>query len=167
MKRYSYLAVTILISSSVSWASDKGSMIKPTELKTMPKSQAKVIRVLKKDQSVVVKKRQGGWYFVDTSTNQGWVKMFFVRFENLSKQRGRIGLSSVLKSTQSAHSDITMTTGVRGLSEESLKNAKPNFVQLAELTRNRSSKKTATEFARQGKLKARKQQYVTNKEQEK
>ena len=76
--------------------------------------------------SVSVMSRQGGWVKITSAKGNGWVRMLSLRGDSTAKKPGDTGLQSLINVGRSGSSGITMTTGVRGLSEEDLKNAQPN-----------------------------------------
>jgi len=62
---------------------------------------------------------------------------------------------------QTGRSGSTVTTGVRGLSEEDLKKAHPNPKELEAVKRYASSPEDAQRFAQQGGLQAQQVNYLS------
>ena len=147
------------ITTSV-FAASTATVVRDTELKTEAKAKSRAVVTLKKATQVEVKARQGGWYHVEAQEKVGWVKMFLLRFNPTENTQGQSGLGALLASTNKPHSNVTMTTGVRGITQKGIKNAKPNFVMLGEMSTNRSNKKQASNFAKAEKLESRKAKYV-------
>lgn len=117
--------------------------------------------------------RQGGWkeIFSEQEAIIGWVRGYQVRVaesapeiqaESASDSRGFLaGLasfsrkaSSFFKSDDNKTSSGTATIGVRGLSEEEIKSAQPDFVEFEEMKQFASNGKRAASFSRQGGLTA-------------
>ncbi len=142
-------------------ASLDGTMIKNTGLKEKPQSQSKDVGQISKNAAISILTREGGWYQVKAITNlSGWVKMLSVRFDRKPYRPGKLGIGSVLSVMTTGHSDVTATTGVRGLSEEDLRNARPDFSALAKLVAFQANTTVATNFARKGRLKTNKIAYL-------
>ena len=99
------------------------------DLRDAPSNDGKLVRVLKAETSVTVFERRGGWYHVRVDQGDGWLRLTSVRFTVATTDQSSGGLSTPLRFLQSGRSAVTsgtVTTGVRGLSEEDLANAVPN-----------------------------------------
>lgn len=148
--------------ASVVWAADFASTIRATELKAQPYSDARTLQSLPARSRVEVLKRQSGWTQVKTATATGWVKMLSLRVEGgSSAKRGDSGLAALFNVASTGRSGSTVTTGVRGLSEEQLKNAQPDAAALQAAKRNAVSKQDARRFAAEGKLEAQSVDYLS------
>ena len=136
-------------------------MVKAASLQEVPKLGAKAIAELVAEQKVGILKRQGGWYqiAVDEALN-GWVKLLSVRFEKSAYRPGNMGVSALWSVVKSGHSDVTATTGVRGLGEEDIKQASANINALKTMQSYQANLQEAQKFAQSGKLKARKLAYL-------
>ena len=126
--------------------------VRATEIKQQPFSDAATVGMLGEKASVKIIQRQGGWVMIGSDQGDGWVKMLNLR--SSSAKRGDSGLQSLFNLGRSGSSGITVATGVRGLSEEDLKNAKPNPAELAKMKNYAADKNQAEKFARNGKLNA-------------
>ncbi|WP_144391414.1 SH3 domain-containing protein [Pleionea sediminis] len=155
--------LAFLLSSAVS-ATSLGQVTKDTQLFEKPTAKSKKLKRLKADQKVSVKRRKGGWYEVSINELEGWMRMFYLRFSPQNPGESRLGVGALLGSTNKPHSDITLTTGVRGITEKQLKNSKPAFSVLSELSLNASNAKEAEKFAQREKLKVKKVKYAKVKE---
>lgn len=142
-------------------AADFASTIRATELKVQPYSDARTLQSLPARSRVEVLKRQSGWTQVRTATAAGWVKMLSLRVEGGSAKRGDSGLAALFNVASTGRSGSTVTTGVRGLSEEQLKNAQPDAAALQAAKRNAVSKQEARRFAAEGKLEAQSVDYLS------
>ena len=76
-------------------------------------------------------------------------------------KRGDSGLGSLFNVAATGKSGSTVTTGVRGLSEEQLKNAQPDAKALQAAKRNAVTPQAAKQFATQGKLEAQSVDYLS------
>jgi flagellar basal body rod protein FlgF len=131
-----------------------GTTTRPAELRATPVVDGKLVKTLPANAKLDVLKRVGGWYQVRTAEGaEGWVRMWLVRF---SAATGAVGRDSVavLGSGRSGSTYTTATTGVRGLSEEELQNARPNPAAVAALDRYAVAQDDARRFAKQAALKA-------------
>src|SRR5262249_14807231 len=128
------------------------------ELKDKASADAKTVASLPENTSVKVVSRQGGWTRVDAAGQQGFVRVFHLRFpatvDASSSGAGSTfaGLGSALGFGHSEKKANLATTGIRGLSPEDLKNAAPNAEALAKAHTYRADKPAAERFARDGKL---------------
>jgi hypothetical protein len=140
-------------------AEEAGVVLKADRLRVEPFADAKQVGSLAKGDAVTILKKTGGWYQVKAAEAQGWVRMLSVR-------RGEAGKSSAAKDVaalstgRAGTGQIVSTTGVRGLSEEELKAAKFDEVELKKAESFAVSKSDATGFAKKGKLVARAFDYL-------
>ena len=131
-----------------------GAITRAAELRSTPFADGKTLKTLPAGAKVDVAKRVGGWYQVKTAEGtEGWVRMWLLRF---SAGGGAFGKDSVavLGSGRSGSTYTTATTGVRGLSEEELQNAKPNPAAVDALEQLAVAPDDARRFAKQASLKA-------------
>ena len=78
----------------------------------------------------------------------------------MAQRRGDTGLGALFNVAATGSSGGTVTTGVRGLSEEKLKNAKPNPQALQAAKAYASSKGEAQHFADEGGLHPQSLEYL-------
>ena len=136
--------------------------VRSTEIKQQPYSDAPNVATLSEKASVTIVSRQGGWVRITSKTGNGWVKMLNLRSTSTTTKRGDSGLQSLFNIGRSGSSGITVATGVRGLSEEDLKNAQPNPREFEKLQNYAVNKVKAEKFARDAKLKTRQLDYLTS-----
>jgi hypothetical protein len=137
----------------VAWAGGYANTIRPTELKAKPFADAQTLTTLLPRTRVEVLARKASWTQVKTATASGWVKMLSLQLESSGQgKRGDNGLSALFNVAATGRSGSTVTTGVRGLSEEQLKNTKPNPQALQAAKRYAVSREEAQRFATEGKL---------------
>jgi hypothetical protein len=135
-------------------AMQSGTTTRSAELRATPLVDGKLLKTLPANAKLDVLKRVGGWYQVRTAEGTaGWVRMWHVRFSAASGAAGRDSVA-VLGSGRSGSTYTTATTGVRGLSEEELQNARPNPAAVAALDRYAVAPDDARRFAKQAALKA-------------
>ena len=134
--------------------------VRSTEIKKLPYSDAATVGKLDEKSSVNVMSRQGGWVKITSAKGNGWVRMLSLRGDSTAKKSGDTGLQSLINVGRSGSSGITMTTGVRGLSEEDLKNAQPNPEEFEKLQKYAVNKARAEKFARDAKLKTQQLDYL-------
>ncbi len=154
------VALCVLLSASVVWAAQSGSMMKDDELKSEPFRDAKTLKALKAGETISMISKDGGWYKIKVGNSSGWVRMLSVRIgaakQSASAATGLLALSS----GRAATGKVVATTGIRGLNEEELKAASFNAREL-QLSESYAIKKDdAKKFAAQGKLVARPFDYL-------
>ena len=135
--------------------------IRPTELKAKPYSDAQTITSLPPRSKVEVLGRRASWTQVKSPSFTGWVKMLSLQLApNDQGKRSDNGLSALFNVASTGRSSSTVTTGIRGLSEEQLKNTKPNPQELQAAKRYAVSRQDAQRFAAEGKLHAQHVEYL-------
>ncbi len=138
-----------------------GTVLRATELKDKPFVDAKTIKKLAPQTSVAVLDRQGGWLQVNAGGQVGWVRLLHVS----TQPPGRGGSAREIESAakiatgRAGSGNIVATSGIRGLNEEQLKNAKPAPEELTKLESYGVSPEQAKDYARKHKLEARKIDY--------
>lgn len=134
----------------VAWA-EPATVIRATELKADPATDAATVAQLPEKAQVDALERKGGWTRVKAGGAQGWVKMLALRYDGTAK-RGDTGVAQAFNVARTGSSGTQVTTGVRGLDEEQLAKAQPNPAELAKLDRYAVDRAGANEFAAEGKL---------------
>jgi hypothetical protein len=86
--------------------------------------------------------------------------MLSLRGYGTATRRGDNGLKSLFNFGRSGSSGFTVATGVRGLSEEDLKNAKPDIRELEMMHNYAVNKAMAERFARDARLKSQQLDYL-------
>ena len=157
-----YLFALILYASFAApvYAWQVAYTVRSTEIKQLPFSDAATVATLGEKASVNVMSRQGGWVKINSGKGNGWVRMLSLRGDSTAKKSGDTGLQSLINVGRSGSSGITMTTGIRGLSEEDLKNAHPNPGEFEKLKNYAANKAKAEKFARDAKLKTQQLDYL-------
>ena len=147
------------------WAAEEAYTIRATELKVKPYSDAQTLATLPARSKVTVLQRRSSWTQIKSGETTGWVKMLSLQLaRGATDRRADNGLRSLFSVARSGGSGATVTTGVRGLSEEQLKNAQPDPGALRELERYLASRRDAQRFAAQGKLQAQRVDYLAGEQ---
>jgi hypothetical protein len=149
--------LTMLISTA--YAAETGYTLKATEVKDNPFLDANTVATLPEKTTLEIVTRQGAWMKVKTTDarQQGWIRMLSVRLGNPDqKPQSGGGLLSALAigSRPRPSTNSTVTTGVRGFSEEDLANAKPNAAEVEKLKSFAATPEEAAKLAASGKLAA-------------
>jgi hypothetical protein len=158
--RYLYALILYAAFAAPVYAVQVAYAVRSTEIKLLPYSDAATVATLDEKAKVNILLRQGGWVKINSKNGNGWVRMLSVRSDSTGKKTGDSGLISLLNVGRSGSSGITTTTGIRGLSEEDLKNAQPNPAELEKLEKYAVNKAKAERFARDAKLKTQQLDYL-------
>jgi hypothetical protein len=141
---------------------ESGTLLKSEALMSDPYRDARTITTLPSGERVQVLARQGGWLEVRAATGRGWVHMLSVRRGEAAKGTGAGDVAGLLglASGRAGTGRVVATTGIRGLTEEQLKEAR---FDAAELGRSDALVLTAADakaFAAAGKLTSRPVEYL-------
>ncbi len=151
-----WLVAALVLFLPAAYAAESGYTLKPTDLKDKPFLDAVTVVTLPEKNQVEIVTREGAWMQVRTKDKQlGWVRMLSVRLGSPDQkpQSGgnllsAIGIASRPRPTTTA----TVTTGVRGFSEEDLVKAVPNPVEVAKMKGFAATAADAQQLAVQGEL---------------
>lgn len=145
---YGLATVAVMASVSAS-AAQSAALVINTPLRQSPDNTAAVVANLNKDAVVSVLDRSGGWYSVETAQAKGWLRIVALRFVGAAP----VKTAQVLPGTGS-HNDgnITVATGIRGLSDQDLASAKPDHAALAAVSAYSVDNEEVNEFVREGGL---------------
>jgi hypothetical protein len=139
-----FAAAIILTSSPVS-AAERAFAIRAGDLKQQPFIDAAGAGSVAANQAVSVVTRQGGWVRVESNGHNGWMRMLNIRLEAAPAAPGtnsgasaprnvsRSSLTSPGSMLHTGSSGKTVTTGVKGLDESSIRGSSPDEAQVAEL----------------------------------
>lgn len=154
------LALGVILAGAPAWAQEQAVTKRATDLREKPSADAKSLSTVPANTTVKVLARSGGWTQVESSGAKGWVNVFHVSFPSAVQSTGSGGSLSSLTSAlgfgkpKQEQAKIA-TIGVRGLSEEELRNASPNAEALQKMVSFRADKNAAAGFAREAKLAAK------------
>ncbi len=155
-----FLALAIALAAAAPAAAvESGYTLRPTELKDKPFVDAETVATLPEKTQVEIVTRQGAWMQVRTkdAKSQGWVRMLSVRLGDPNQKPGGGNILSAIGvgSRTRPQTTATVTTGVRGFSEEDLKGAKPNPAEVDKMESYSADPAQSEAFAQSGKLAAR------------
>jgi hypothetical protein len=145
----------ILMAVPLLAAAEPATLIRATDLKQEPASDAATVAKLPENAAVDALERKGGWTRVKAGTGEGWVRMLALRFGGPgAAKQGDSGVSQLFNVARSGTSGTQVTTGARGLDPEQLTNAQPNPAELAKMGSYAAEPQAAASFAAKGKLSA-------------
>jgi len=151
--KYLYALILYAALAAPVYAWQVAYAVRSTEIKLLPYSDAATVSRLDEKAKVNIMLRQGGWVKITSNKGNGWVRMLSLRTDNTASKPGDSGLQSMFNAGRSGSSGITMTTGIRGLSEEDIKNAHPNPEEFEKMHKYAVNKAKAENFAQDAKLK--------------
>ncbi len=141
--------------SQPSMAPAPATVLRDTELKDKPFLDAKTLRRLPAQTRVIIVDRSGGWLRVTRDGETGWVRLLHVSSQPVGA-RGSTAqeLEAVAKMAtgRAGSGNIVATTGIRGLSEEQLRQAQPNPAELQRLESYGVDEEQAAAYARRHRL---------------
>lgn len=170
MKRMA-LAFTALLTAAAAHA-ESALTSRATELQAQAQSDAASIANLPENTRVEVLVRKGAWTQVKTAAGQsGWVRMLALKPESGSTAgsashsvpgttNNPLGALNNLLSSGRTSNSATVTTGVRGLSEEDLQQAQANPAELDKAQRFVADRNAAQSFAQRSNLSPLKVDYL-------
>ena len=163
ISRLSCIFFVAALASAAVCAQEIAVTNRATELRAEPRLDAATLSTLPEGTSVKAIERQSGWTRIEANQKTGWVRVFHLRFQSIvsqSEESGGSSLLSFLKGPQREPSRQTATVGIRGLSEEDLKNASPDPEALKKLQSFKADRPSGERFAREAKLAAARIDYV-------
>jgi hypothetical protein len=138
---------------------EPATVIRTTDLKQEPASDAATVASLPENTAVEALERRSGWTRVKAPAGEGWVRMLALRFGAGTAKPGASGVNQIFNVARTGTSGTQVTTGVRGLDAEQIAQAQPNPAELARLQKLAASRDAAAGFAAQGKLDAQSVDY--------
>lgn len=143
-----------------------------TELRSAPDDSATVIKQLADKAPLQLQERKGAWSRVKSGSDMGWVRMMHLRggATLVSDQQQATGggwLSSMNRllgggSSSTNQRAQSATVGIRGITEQDLRDAEPNPVALAKMKGYAAAEGDARQLATQGNLAFRNVAYLAN-----
>jgi hypothetical protein len=153
-------ALAALLLLPLAALAEPATILKPTELKKDPATDAATVATLAENTAVDALERKSGWTRVKAGANEGWVRMLSLRFgEPAAAKPGASGFTQLFNVARTGTSGTQVTTGVRGLDADQIAQAQPNPAELARLQKFAASRDAAAGFAAQGKLDAQSVDY--------
>lgn len=162
-----WLILPLFIVASPSLGQDKAeqenaSLVRETDLKLKPFSDATTITILPQELDVHVLSRQSSWLQIRAQEQIGWVKMFSVRFTGYveSTSDSFAGTKELFNLITTGSSGSTVTTASRGLDENKFSDPTPNPNAFATMQSLTVSKTEAHSFAKEQNLREQQQDYL-------
>lgn len=157
------LTLLLLASAGAALASEKGLVIRGGDLMAQPFIDAAKTGPVEPNQPIVILERRGPWVNVEANGRSGWLRTLNVRLEppahaapvaaGTPANRPSVGsLSNPASLLRTGSSGRTVTTGVKGLDEEDIRNASVDPQQLEELSTLSVAESEARENAASSKL---------------
>ncbi len=166
MKIYKFLLLFVaLLLPGLTLAAETGSALKADVIRAEPFSDAKKTGNLGRGDKLEILSRKGAWLKVKTAKDSGWVRLLSVK-RGTSKGGNEAAGVLDLASGRAGTGQVVATTGVRGLNEEELKNAKYNGAEVKKLEGYTQTSKQGQQFAKSGGLKAVKFAYLPESQKE-
>jgi hypothetical protein len=160
------IKTAILVAGSMlcggAYAAELAYTVRPTEVKAKPFTDASTLAKLAESSKVDVLNRQASWIQVKSDAATGWVKMLSLRYDQLgtSAKPANNNLAVMFNIASTGSGGSTTATGVKGISEEALKNPRPNPAAMKQLNEVQVSKADAEAFAKAGKLDGKEMAYL-------
>lgn len=157
------LAAILLMQVTSAHAAEKGLIIRADKLMAQPFTDAASNGAVTANLPVTILERRGGWVNVDSNGRKGWVRLLNVRLEpragtgNTSGAKRPKGLGDLLQTNSSGR---TVTTGIKGMDEENIRNASVNYAELKRLDTLGVAAAEARANAAKSKLKEQNVQYL-------
>jgi hypothetical protein len=136
------LVVMLLFGATSAEAAEKGLIIHAGDLMAQPFIDAAKTSAVTPNQPVTIIERRGAWANVESNGKTGWVRLLNVRLEprpggtasgQASGSPPALSLNNPASLLRTGSSGKTVTTGVKGMDEEDIRNATPNLAELAVL----------------------------------
>lgn len=154
-----YLALLLLVPLLCS--AEPATVIRTTQLKKEPASDAATLATLAESSVVDAGRRQGAWTRVKAQDGEGWVRMLALRYGGPgAAKHGDTGITQLFNAARTGSSGTQVTTGVRGLDADMIKAAQPNPGELKKLENLSGTPASVAGFAKSGKLQAQSIEYV-------
>jgi hypothetical protein len=110
-----------------------GILTRQTELKAEPKPAARTLSALAANTPVTITMRQGGWLQVTSGDARGWVRLLHVSSQPTARTSGareELEAAARVATGRAGKGNVAVTTGIRGLDEKQLREAKPDTEEL-------------------------------------
>jgi hypothetical protein len=146
--RWTLPFLILVVSPAMAGPPESALVIRAGDLMAQPFIDAAKVTPVAANQPVVILQRRGGWVNVQVAGKTGWLRAL-----NLRLAPGTSGsLNRAAANLRTGSSGQTVTTGVKGLDEEKIRNASVDPVQLARLATLAVPESTARGTAARKKL---------------
>jgi len=158
------MAVFMTLLAAPASAAEEGLVIRAAELMAQPFLDAPKAGPIAPNQPVTILERRGGWVRVDAGGRTGWVRVLNVRLVSAGAAgpaaRGSGGITALLRTGSSGK---TVTTGVKGMGEEDIRRAAPDYAELGQLGTLGVDAATARDHSQKNALKEPAVEYLKAK----
>jgi len=124
----------VTVPSTAADATERGVVIRNGDIKVQPFLDAAPAGNVAANDAVTIVDRKGGWVQVQAAGKTGWIRTLNIR---LAATDGAVAhqtsVASAASMLRTGSSGKTVTTGVKGLGEEDLRNASVNLAELDKL----------------------------------
>jgi hypothetical protein len=160
--RWLLLLALVPAGLSTAQAAEKGLIIRAGDLMAQPFIDAAKTGPVTPNQPVTILERRGAWANVESNGKAGWVRLLNLRLEPrpgspaAARPAGAsppVNLANPASLLRTGSSGRTVTTGVKGMDEEDIRNATPDFDQVGLLDRIASDAADARSAAQKQNLK--------------
>jgi len=141
-----------ILHAQMAVSGEAGTALKNDTLRAEPFADAKSSGSFTRGENLDILKKQGAWLQVKAKKGTGWVRLLSVKRGTASTGSQTAGVLAAA-SGRAGTGQVVSTTGVRGLSEEDLKAAKFNEVEVKTLESYTLSADQGRQFANAGDLK--------------
>ena len=129
------LSAILLCQVTRAEAAEKGLVLRASDLLAQPFIDAAKSGPLTANQPVTILQRRGAWANVEAGGKTGWVRVLNLRLEPGAAGAARPGGArpsggNPMSLLQTGSSGRTVTTGVKGMDEEDIRNATPDYAEL-------------------------------------
>jgi hypothetical protein len=128
-----------------------GTVRRPTELKARPLLDAQTLAMLPAEAAVTIVDRHEGWLHVVAGEQHGWVRLLHVSSEppgTHGSTQQELERVAQVATGRAGTGNIVVTTGVRGLTEDELRRAQPDYDELERLEALGVDERAAAAYAR-------------------
>lgn len=150
----------MMLLSTLVQAAEFGTALKADTMRSEPFADAKATGNFTRSEKLEILGKKGAWLQVKTAKGSGWVRLFSVKRGVGSSANGQVSSVLGMASGRAGTGQVVATTGVRGLNEEELKNAKFNETEIQFLESHSQSADQGQKFAAAAGLKANKLPYL-------
>jgi Bacterial SH3 domain len=147
-------------------AKEIGTTRSAVDLMAAPYRDAKSAGQLPANARVDILERRGGWLRITGQGKSGWAQLYQVRTgegpQGTKSGEGLAILRNIGQTGRSGSQGIVATTGIRGLSAEDLKTAKPDPKAVESMNASQASDAAARQFANSAGLKEQVVPFLSN-----
>ncbi len=159
--RQAALLALLMVLPATAAGAETGLVIRPADLMAQPFIDAAKVGPVAANQPVEIVARQGAWVNVTAGGRTGWIRALNLRLEGAgaaaspgnSGERPSVGsLRNPASLLRTGSSGRTVTTGVKGLDEENIRNASVDLQQVEALAALAATPDDARQKAATSKL---------------